>query len=309
MHIHWQGGLLQMLPRTSITTPLDWRAWSQALSSHPDRAFREYIISGLKKGFKIGFNGVRCSSATGNMKSALEQSQVVSEYLQQEYAEGRVLGPFTGDELMKSEVMVSRFGVIPKSSAGKWHLIVDLSFPEGGSVNDGIDLEVCSFQYSRVEDAAEELVKQGPGSCMAKIDIKSAYRTVPVHPQDWWLLGMQWEGAYFVDTTLPFGLRSAPKIFTAIADAAEWILKQQGVQFCLHYLDDYLIIGPNHEQCARDLHIVLSTFAELGLPVAESKLEGPSTCLTFLGFKLDLVSLEMRLPKDKLQDLQGVTRA
>lgn len=64
--------------------------------------FKEYIISGLKKGFKIGFTGVRCCSATGNTKSALEQSQVVSEYLQWECAGGRVLGPFTEDELLKS---------------------------------------------------------------------------------------------------------------------------------------------------------------------------------------------------------------
>ena len=47
-------------------------------------------------------------------------------------------------------------------------------------------------------------------------------------PQDWWLLSMQWEGALFMDTTMPFGLRSAPKIFTALADAAEWIVKRKG---------------------------------------------------------------------------------
>ena len=74
-----------------------------------------------------------------------------------------------------------------------------------------------------------------------------------------------------VDTTLPFRLKSAPKIFTALADAAEWITRR-GVQFCIHYLDDYLIIGLSREQCSGDLQIVLSTFSELGLPVAENKL-------------------------------------
>ena len=42
------------------------------------------------------------------------------------------------------------------------------------------------------------------------------------------LLGMQWEGGLFVDTTLPFGLRSAPKIFTALTDAVEWTVKRRG---------------------------------------------------------------------------------
>ena len=122
---------------------------------------------------------------------------------------------------------------------------MDLSYPEGGSVNDGIDPDICSLHCAKVEEATGELVRQGRGSWMAKVDIKSAYRTVPVHPQDWWLLGMKWEGALFVDTTLPFRLRSAPKIFMALADAAEWIFKRRGVQFCIHYLDDYLVIRPS----------------------------------------------------------------
>jgi hypothetical protein len=62
---------------------------------------------------------------------------------------------------------------------------------------------------------------------MAKIDIKSAYRTIPVHPDDRALLGMVWNGQLFIDTTLPFGLRSAPIIFTAVADAAEWAIRQE----------------------------------------------------------------------------------
>ena len=47
-----------------------------------------------------------------------------------------------------------------------------------------------------------------------------------------------------MDTALPFGLRSAPKIFTAVADAVEWIAKQEGVGFVIHYLDDFLVVGP-----------------------------------------------------------------
>ena len=61
---------------------------------------------------------------------------------------------------------------------------------------------------------------------MAKADIKAAYRRVPVHPDDRLLLGMKWKGECFVDAMLPFGLRSAALIFTAIADAFEWCTRQ-----------------------------------------------------------------------------------
>ena len=54
---------------------------------------------------------------------------------------------------------------------------------------------------------------------MAKMDIRQTYCHVPIHPRDRLLLGMQWHGKVFLDTTLPFGLRSAPLIFTAIANA------------------------------------------------------------------------------------------
>ena len=32
------------------------------------------------------------------------------------------------------------------------------------------------------------------------------------------MLGMKWKGAYYVDMALPFGLRSAPFIFTSVVD-------------------------------------------------------------------------------------------
>ena len=56
---------------------------------------------------------------------------------------------------------------------------------------------------------------------MAKMDIKIAFRVVPVHPDDRMLLGMMWDGHYYVDGVLPFGLRSAPKIFNALANALQ----------------------------------------------------------------------------------------
>ena len=51
-------------------------------------------------------------------------------------------------------------------------------------------------EYCGVEDAAREVMKQGRNTVLAKVDIKSAYRVVPVHPDDRWLLGMNGKGPY-----------------------------------------------------------------------------------------------------------------
>ena len=59
------------------------------------------------------------------------------------------------------------------------------------------------------------------------VDIRQAYRNVPVHPQDQLLLGMRWQGQVYVDAALPFGLRSAPLMFTVLADVAQWLMRQR----------------------------------------------------------------------------------
>ena len=109
-------------------------------------------------------------------------------------------------------------------------------------------------------------------------------------------------GGVYIDTRLSFGLKSAPIIFTALADALEWIIKQQGVQILLHYLDDFITIGPpDSEECARSMQKFSELCGELGVPVAEEKTVGPATCLTFLGIEVDTEQLELRLLVEKLQ--------
>ncbi len=237
------------------------------------------------------------------MQSALQRPEVIREYLARECAEGRVLGPL--DQSQFSMVHTSRFGVIPKGSTGKWRLILDLSSPQGHSVNDGIQESLCSLSYVSVDDAVYAVREKGRGALLAKVDIRSAYRIVPVHQEDWWLLGMLWEGAMYIDTALPFGLQSAPKFFNAVADAVEWIAKQQGVGTIMHYLDDFLIVGvPGTGECSAQLMILLSTFDQLSIPVAIEKLEGPATVLTFLGIEMDTTEMVLRLPDQKLQELK-----
>lgn len=72
------------------------------------------------------------------------------------------------------------------------------------------------------------------------------------------LLGIQVQDATFIDTALPFGLRSAPKIFSAFSDALAWVLHARGVAWQLHYLDDFLFMGPpGSASCARALQVTV----------------------------------------------------
>ena len=89
--------------------------------------------------------------------------------MQKEVTESRILGPFNPAEY--PQIHTSRFGVIPKSTPGKWRLIVDMSSPEGNSVNDGIHESLCSLSYVTVIDGSSGVASFGRGALMAKVDI------------------------------------------------------------------------------------------------------------------------------------------
>ena len=288
-----------------IATPLHHGQWSVELRQHPDQEFASFLLRGLEQGFRIGFNysAHRCGRTRRNMLSARQHPEPIESYLAKEIRMGRIMGPL---DLPNVDIHISRFGVIPKPhQPGKWRLITDLSSPRGGSVNDGIDTGLCSLSYTSVDDAVRRIIRLGRGARLAKFDIESAYRLIPVHPEDRRLLGMSWNGKIFVDGALPFGLRSAPKLFTALADALSWVIHQHGVREAIHYLDDYLLFGaPGTEECEVALRTSLQLCEQLGVPIASHKVDGPATSLVFLGIELDTLAGVVRLPPEKLLRLR-----
>ena len=122
-------------------------------------------------------------------------------------------------------IHTSPLGVIPKKNKpDKWHLIVDLSYPTGSNINDEISQELSSLSYTSLDNLVSMVNLIGRGALMVKADIKEAYRMIPIHPHDQHLLGVQWNDYCYVDRMLPFGLHSAPKIFSVVADGLQWIL-------------------------------------------------------------------------------------
>ena len=288
----------------TVQTPLNIPEWQTCLQSHPDTDFAAYILNGLQFGFHLGCRRpANLQSSKTNMQSARQNHLIIDDYLRCETEAGNILGPYPPHSF--PNLHINRFGVIPKKHhPGRWRLITDLSFPEGSSVNDAIDPALCTLEYIKVDRVAESAMQLGNASLLAKIDIKSAYRLIPVHPMDRTMLGMQWNGQVYIDGMLPFGLRSAPKLFNAVADALEWCIAQKGVQHIVHYLDDFLVMGPpNSPDCQESLHILEALCSKLGVPLAPEKRDGPASILTFLGIIIDTTKGELRLPPDKLQRL------
>ena len=198
----------------------------------------------------------------------------------------------------------SPLGAVPKKD-GTFRIILGLSSPRGSSINEFISKTDFSVKYSSFDDAVELVRSLGPHCFMAKIDIKHAFRLCPVRPCDYHLLGMFWQGQYFVDTRLPFGFRSSPYIFNTFADALAWIIITVcGIATIIHYLDDFFIAASNQSTCHSHVHQILDLFSELGVPIAEDKLVTPTTSIAYLGIEIVSGNMTVRLPAEKLHILK-----
>ena len=307
--------LLCLTSSSSPSPPQNWPRYQSPikleelapfLHCHPDQAFAAYIHTGLSTGFRVGYsqNRSQLRSSGRNHPSSLANEAVIDDRIASELAAGRLLGPISPHLL--SDIHISPLGLVPKAhQPNQWRMICDLSSPSGASVNDGISRDLSSLQYATVDEAVRIIQHLGHGTQLVKLDIKDAYRIVPVHPDDYHLLGIRWKGSTYIDRALPFGLRSAPKLFTALADFVAWVLACKGIQHQLHYLDDFLFLAaPNSQQGQEFRTVALQTLARLGIPVAAHKTEGPTTALAFLGIVVNTSTFELHLPMEKLTRLQ-----
>ena len=285
-------------------SPVNAARLQECLFYHPDPALVSYLLTGFTQGFDIGYSGPITPGVLKNSKSATDNSDHVSETLQKELDRGHIMGPF--NSLPIPNLHISPLGSRPKKD-GSLRLIMDLSSPRGSSINEGIDREEFSVSYTSFDDAVDMIIHLGNNSFMGKIDIKHAYRLCPVREQDFPLLGIMWQGLYYVDTRLPMGCRSSAYIFNTFADTLLWIISTIcAISFVVHYLDDFFIASQSKEECKYKMEVILSLFNFLGVPVDPKKIEGPAQIIVYLGIEIDTVLRIIRLPLNKVAELDAI---
>ncbi len=174
-----------------IHTPIHTNHLIYLLRLHADPHFQDYIAYGYTFGFNSGHSCHTHPRHSLNLPSAACRPDVITEYLQGECNSGNTVGPFQTSPF--PSLVTSPLGVIPKKD-GKWHLIMHLSFPDGHSINDGINIGDFPLKYVTVYDAVDMITSIGRGALMAKLDIKNAFRLCPVRPADQHLLGIALAG-------------------------------------------------------------------------------------------------------------------
>lgn len=287
---------------------MQWKVLHVLLEGY-DLEKKQYLVNGFRYGFHLHFEGKRVFQDSPNLKSADLNPTTVDQKIKKELDAGRIAGPFSGNPFQN--IKISPLGIVPKKTPNEFRMIHHLSYPKGTgtSVNEGIPKHHATVSYARVDDAVHKLKRVGRGSFLAKTDIESAFRIIPIHPDDYELLGFKWKDEFYYDRCLPMGASSSCNIFEIFSTALEWL----AVTKCkcgtiVHILDDFLFIGRNYHEAYFALQNFQKLCALIGIPLSQPKTFLPEQIMSFMGITLDSVRMEARLPDDKLDRARALLR-
>ena len=147
-----------------------------------------------------------------------------------------------------------------------------------------------------------------PGDWMTKVDLKDAYFMVPIAPHHRPLLRFQWQGKTYQFNCLPFGLSSAPWVFTKTTRPIVATLRSIGLRMII-YIDDMLIMAPSPTVAREHTAGLIFLLENLGFIINHPKsVLTPTQEILFLGFTISSTTMEIRLPGDKIKQIRQDAR-
>lgn len=280
---------------------LNLNGWLHELRFEEDKELRSYLMEGVKNGFRIlDRNADIKEYECYNYKSALtgEAHVFLDSVIRKEIQEGKYI---------KTDVKprnVHAIGAVPKSN-NTYRPITDCKRPLQKSVNNYMTTTHQPFSFSTVDQVADMIL---PGFYMSSVDISAAYRSVPIHPEDWDHQGIEWQcdghSQYYKDTRLCFGVRCAPYIFTKISSFIVRCMNRRGYMNVVGYIDDFWIGEPTYELCAQGQQALISLLGDLGFNVNWNKCVSPNTSIRYLGIIFNSIDMSLSLPEDKMTKLR-----
>ena len=264
----------------------------------------------LEFGWPISHDGRKFNSQkVANWKGALVNKLEVKKYLQNELKFKSVIGPFKTNPF-NQPAGISPLNTRDKKDSSEKRIILDLSFPEGTAINEGIDklkyLGVdIEWKLPTVDTLVDIMMSKGVGCLLFKRDLKRYYRQIFVDPADVAKLGYYLDDLLFFDTTLPMGLTSSCYIAQRVSSMITYIMQQRGYS-SVNYIDD---LGGAETpikamQAFNELGKILK---EIGILESEAKATPPATSMVFLGIKLDSINQTVSIDCERVQQIKDLT--
>lgn len=286
--------------------PVSHHQLSIILQGHPDAIF---LQQGFKEGFHIPHVDLQLLLSIRNHALVRSHATFLREYIQEELLAGRIVGPFRGPP--SPTFISSPLGVIPKKESGAFHVIHDLSYPKGRSVNDLIPNSLTFVVYEDFDHVVSLINAVGAGALLAKVDICCAFRILPIHPSCVPLFGFMFDGFYYMDKCLPMGCSFSCALFECFSMALQQVLLSRfGFHAMSHILDDFMFIAPKDSKfCQSQLQCLLQIANFTGIPIKHSKTVYPSTCLMLHGIEVDTIVGQAHLLQDKVVNLLSLLQS
>ncbi|XP_033729279.1 uncharacterized protein LOC117318361 [Pecten maximus] len=252
----------------------------------------QFVLDVIQYGYKIPFFSSPPKMYLPNNKSALSNADFVKEAITQLVRKGLV-------ERCEDVPLVVNPLTVSTQSNGKKRLILDLR-----CVNAHLWKEKVKF-----DDIRTALIYLNQGSWMYKFDIHSAYHHIDIFADHTKYLGFSWvfdgKVEYFKFLVLPFGIRTAPYLFTKITRPLIGKWRGEGYQI-LMYLDDGLGVNLDKELCRIQSEQVKSDLLQSGfVPKAEKSLWSPTQSLVFLGVDVNAEEGRMSIPEQRILRAQS----
>ncbi|XP_071177827.1 uncharacterized protein [Mytilus edulis] len=279
--------------------------WRKLLNGYYDYK----IVDFLEFGWPVDYSKHEFpETIVRNHKSALFFSEHIDEYINKELSYNALVGPFKVNPF-QVPLATSPLSSVPKKDTIERRTIMDLSFPIGTSVNDGIPKHTYmgdpfTLHYPATDHLVQLINEKGPNCLLYKVDIKRCYRWLPVDPYDYHLLGLVWNHKLYFDTKIPFGLRTEAMATQRTTNDIMYMYRNMGYNG-VNYIDD-IGSAETTEFAGNGFHILKTLIDDLGFKVAEQKCCAPDTNMIFLGKQFDTVNMTISIPNDKLCEIKGV---
>ena len=144
---------------------------------------------------------------------------------------------------------------------------------------------------------------------LVSIDLKDVYLSIQIAEKDRKFLRFLWKEQTYEFRCLPFGLSSAPRVFTKLLKPVMALLRRQGIRTII-FLDDLLVMGQSKEEMVSQVEEILHFFQLLGFVINQEKsVLSPSHTIQFLGFIVDSALMVISLPQKKVVDITKACQA
>lgn len=140
---------------------------------------------------------------------------------------------------------------------------------------------------------------------MATLDLKDAYYLIPIAEEHKKYLRFLFNGQCFEFNCLPFGLNTAPWVFTKIMKPVICYLREVG-HLSVIYLDDILLLGLSRRNCQDNVDQTCALLNSLVFIINTEKSKlSPSRHCSYLGLDFYSESMTIQLSKQKSEKCLG----